>query len=73
MSRALWDKRQDAVHIMAAIWTTEGDSILHCVEHRDFQEFMKCRSGNAVFLVMNTQNRGTLFATSLTGYLFQED
>ena len=69
----LRDERQDAVHVMTAIWTTEGDAILHCVDHRDFQEFMKCRSGNSVFLVMNTQDRGTLFAPSLTGDLFQED
>jgi hypothetical protein len=58
---------------MAEIWTAERDAILYRVEHRDFQEFMKCCSGNAFFLVMNTQDHGTLFATSLTGYLFQEE
>ena len=58
---------------MAAIWTTEGDAILHRVAHRDFQVFMKCRSRNAVFLVMSTQNLGTLFATGLIGYLFHLD
>ena len=34
-------ERQDGVHVMAAIWATEGDAILHRVEQSDFQVFMK--------------------------------
>jgi hypothetical protein len=57
---------------MAAIWATEGDPILHRIDHRDFQAFVKCRSGDAVFFVVPTQDLGTLFATNLAGYLFHE-
>ena len=56
---------------MAAIWATEGGAILHRVEHRDFQTLMKRSLGNAVLLVVSTQDLRALFATSLTGYLFQ--
>ena len=55
---------------MATIWTTEGDTVMGRLEHRDFHALTKCRSGNAVFLAMSTQDLGTLFATGVIGDLF---